>query len=103
MEFEQKVVGGHDIESLPKWAQSHIYGLELKAKIALDRNETVQKINAIMCEPKREWFTISNPVDNTQHGFRQLWVIDRDDPRPICSLGKGDVLFVGRAKIYEKV
>jgi hypothetical protein len=97
MEFEQKVVDGHNIESLPKWAQCHIYGLELKARVAWDRNEMVQKLNAVMCEPKREWYTIPSPVDLSKYESMQLWVINRDDPRPICSLGKGDLLFIGRA------
>jgi hypothetical protein len=95
MEFEQKIVDGHNIESLPKWAQCHIYGLELKARVAWDRNETVQKLNAIMCEPKRDWFTLPFNYDGNKP--IHLWLLNFDQLMSVCSLGKGDLLFIGRA------
>ena len=96
LEFTQKIVDGHNIESLPKWAQCHIYALEMAADIAINQRNKVEDINAIMSNPKRNWFTINNPVELIEQQNCQLWVIKSDDPRPVCSLGKGDVLFIGR-------
>lgn len=91
----------HDLQrrlaTLPKWAQEHIE--ELKAEIR--RREALKEVHAILSDKDRDWFTIRN--DGSVGGlegkdFFRLWIIQNDDPRPICSLGKGDLLFVARAK-----
>ena len=86
----------HDIATLPKWAQLHIKSLELKAESAKSKLETLEKMQAITCEPQRDWFTL--PFSHDGNKPIHLWLLNLDYPYPVCALGKGDLLFVGRAK-----
>lgn len=91
----------HDLQrrlaSLPKWAQEHIN--ELKTEIR--RREALKQTHALLADKDRDWFTIRNDGSVgglDEKGFFRLWILQNDDPRPICSLGQGDLLFVARAK-----
>ena len=89
-------VDNHDLATLPKWARTHIEALKLKADVAWSRLESIEKMNAVMCEPKRDWFTL--PFAHDDDKPVHLWLLDKDQPLPVCALGKGDLFFVGRAK-----
>jgi hypothetical protein len=90
----------HNIETLPKWAQYAFNQLsELNVGLNI-RMQTLQDINAIMCEPKRDWFTL--PFSHDDNKPIHLWLLDKDQPISVCSLGKGDIIFVGRAKKDEE-
>ncbi len=86
----------HDEKSLPKWAQTIINDLRIELMFAQERRESVEAVNRIMCRPKREWFTIPGPKFNEGEDHRDLFVLDRNRAWPVCSLGKNDVLFIGR-------
>ena len=86
----------HDLKTLPQWAQSIIYEQTSIICGLDDKLETIQNINAVMCEPKREWFTL--PFSHDDGKPVHLWLLDKDQPISVCSLSKGDLLFVGRAK-----
>lgn len=86
----------HNIKTLPIWAQRHICHLEQMNDYLESRNKTIEDMNAIMCEPKRDWFTLPFSYDGDKS--IHLWLLDKDQPLPVCALGKGDLLFVGRSK-----
>lgn len=84
----------HDETRLPKWAQERM--TELRREV--NRRDGLQKLHAVLCEPEREWFTIPGPPFNSDEKHRNLFVLSRNSADPICDLGPGDLLFVGRAK-----
>jgi hypothetical protein len=86
----------HDIESLPKWAQTHISMLELKASVAVARKETLEKMHAVIGDKGRDWFTLTDPINGCDQDYLHLWILNTDSPFMVCSLRKGDLLFVGR-------
>ncbi len=86
----------HKIKTLPKWAQYLISELNGKLVANEQRMLTVQNMNAVMCEPKRDWFTL--PFEHKDDKPIRLWLLNYDEPFPVCDLGKGDLLFVGRAR-----
>ncbi|MFA5299876.1 MAG: hypothetical protein WC389_16955 [Lutibacter sp.] len=86
----------HDIKTLPKWAQKHINNLNYDINKLQNKMEAIQNMNAIMCEPKRDWFTL--PFSFKDEKPVHLWLLNYDQPFSVCSLSKGDLIFVGRAK-----
>lgn len=79
-------------KKLPKWAQTELALLRYENKMLDDLRAAHQVLM------DREWFTLSGPTFLDQETYRTLWVLDREDPVRVCSLGKGDVLLIGRAK-----
>jgi hypothetical protein len=88
----------HKIESLPKWAQDKILILEFE----IQRRESLKQLHAVLADPDRDWFTLPDPVGGCHEEHLNLWILDKDHPFSICSLGKGDMLFVGRTKKEKK-
>lgn len=84
---------------LPVWAQELIE--RLRDDLGKKDAEALGLRAAHAVLGGREWFTISGPTFDTEHETRRLWFLDREHPFPACSLGKGDVLLVGRAKNEE--
>lgn len=85
---------------LPIWAQRLLNdyrdrNTELTAE--LDRVRTAHSVLL-----NRNWFTIPGPSFESEGDFRYLWFLDRENPRPVCALGDGDVLLVGRRIVEEK-
>jgi hypothetical protein len=70
---------------LPKWAQSHIAELE----------DRVRRAEATIpwTEPGMEWFTLLKDSEP-----ETIWLCDRNGTHAIASIGKGDRVFVGRAR-----
>lgn len=90
----------HDERKLPKWAQELISEPrdDLVQERALRRRTT--EAHAVLLN--REWFTIPGPDIIDSVDFRRLWWLERDNPYAACSLGRGDVLLVGRAVLPIK-
>jgi hypothetical protein len=84
----------HDFNKLPKWTQELIHTLQNELNRLNTKMATLQNMNAIMCEPKRDWFTLPFSFDN--YDTVNLWILDKDRPFSVCSLSKGDLLFIGR-------
>lgn len=81
-----------DEARLPKWAQARLRDLRIEIK---DLESALHRANmAHEVLTGREWFSIPGPPEEGE--WRGLWVLKADDARKICSLGKGDVLIVGR-------
>jgi hypothetical protein len=84
----------HKIESLPKWAQ------KLLMEKHRENAELVQSLANLKCAHaillNREWFTIPGPTFEDSEDYRHLFILDREHPYAICSLGKNDVLLIGR-------
>lgn len=88
-------------KALPKWAQRVIHNLRLDLMIAQERREAVESINRITSQPKRDWFIILGPKFIEDEDHRDLFVLDRNSAHSVCSLGKNDVLFIGRGAREE--
>lgn len=86
----------HKLETLPKWAQWHINNLETEIK----HLQNLKQLHAVLSEPDRDWFTLPNPIGGCHEECMNLWLLNKDHPFSVCALGKGDMLFVGRAKKF---
>lgn len=73
------------IKRLPKWAQQHIEILE----------ERVRRAEATIpwTEPGMEWFTLLKDSDE-----EILFLCDKSGTHQIAHVGKGDRIFIGRAR-----
>ncbi len=80
----------HNINKQPKWVQEHIKKLERE----IDKLQALKQAHALLIDKDRDWFTIPNNSDETMG----LWIIHKDNPHRIASLGKDDVFLVGRFK-----
>ena len=87
-----------DESKLPKWAQVRMAALRSELRWASEKLETVQAMNRLMAEPQRDWFTIPGPALLDDENERPLFVLDRNGAFPVCTLFKGDVLFIGRGR-----
>lgn len=88
----------HDEAKLPQWAQALIKSLRFDAEMLRSELERMGEAHAVLTD--REWFTVHGPKDpgSYPNNSYRLWFLGRDDPHPACSLGKGDVLLVGRSR-----
>ena len=80
----------HDETKLPKWAQIQIANLRREI-------ESIKKIHAILSDQDRDWFQIRDVVPEEEQSVT-LWILRPNTPTAICSLGKEDMVFIGRAK-----
>ena len=85
-------------EKLPCWAQSLISELRVHIQLLQNENDVLRSMSTFTVGDKRDWFTIPGPAFEPDEEVRRLYVLNRNDPLPICSLSKKDLLFVGRAK-----
>lgn len=81
----------HSIEKLPKWAQNEIFKRDLQIRELSQRVETMERINRLMDTHK--WTTIP-PVSEDMRLHR----LYKDSATCVMSLGKGDMLFIGRKR-----
>lgn len=87
-----------DLDKQPKWVR------ELVAKLRTEREDLERRMlrleQAHEILNKRDWFAIygeRNPKI-PEGEMRRVWIINRDDPYPVCSIGYNDVLLIGRAR-----
>ncbi len=90
-------IANHDETKLPKWAQKRLADLRRDIEHAQARLDTVEQMNAVMCDPRRDWFTIPGPQLSEERDHRILFVLGTNQATPVCDLGRGDLLFIGRA------
>lgn len=86
----------HDENKLPLWAQERLKHERWRVKQLEEKMETLQDMNAVMVE-RRGWFTLRGPNFLDGESYRTLYVLGRNTATAVCTLGQGDVLFVGRA------
>lgn len=70
---------------LPLWARQYIDHLQQRVRRA---EETIP-----WTQPGMEWFTLLKDSDH-----ETLFLCDRNGTRAIASIGRGDIVFVGRAE-----
>lgn len=80
-------------DKLPKWAQNLISSLREELKNESAKREALEQASEIL--HKRNWFVIHGPKFSNRTS-RNLWYLDTDHPTCLCSLGRGDILLVGR-------
>lgn len=82
----------HDREKLPKWAQKMIWELECR----IDGLEGLRQAHAVLME-KRNWFTLRFHESSFEgREFRTLYFLESDSANSLCSLGKNDIVLIGR-------
>jgi len=87
-------LGKHSIVTLPKWAQEYIGKL---ISMYIDEHERhLQTYMAYAILEDREWFTIPGPSFDDHEDTRTLFLLNRDGASAVCTLGRGDVLLIGR-------
>lgn len=86
----------HDERTLPRWAQRRLRSLRLR----VDALQSLRTAHSVLQD--RDWFTLPGPMDQDDAGPRQLWLLNKDHPFPVCSLSRGDVLLVGRVQHHPK-
>ena len=82
----------HDIKTLPKWAQNSIRKLQYDVKLL----RTLENMHNILSDPKRDWFRLCPPKGCTDDELG-LWILNNNNPLRVCTLYKGDEMFIGRA------
>jgi hypothetical protein len=90
---ERWEVEPHDEDTLPIWARKRLSDLR---NIVVEL-ESYRKLHAILSDKDRDWFTLPNPVGGCDREQLNLWILTTDHPFSVCSLYKGDMLFIGRA------
>lgn len=85
----------HDITKQPKWVQELI--AEKDKKLNRTESELIRLRAAHAVLMNREWFTIPNPVKG-RTAVRHLFTLHTDRAAPVCSIGRGDTLLIGRRK-----
>jgi hypothetical protein len=90
----------HDESRLPKWAQALIASIRFDAECLRSELERTQEAQVLLHQ--REWFAIHGPppvvTDKEPGKVYRLWFLSNEGAHPACSLGKEDVMLVGRKK-----
>lgn len=86
----------HDESKLPKWAQDRLESLREDARHLAGRLDNLQSAHSVLMN--RNWFTVPGPPSDAAYpnDIYRLWYLKPDGAHPACSLGKGDVVLVGR-------
>jgi len=83
----------HKESVLPIWAQERI--IQLRQEI--ESLEGLRKLSGFLADDERDWFVLPDPVNGCTDEKLSLWLLYTDRPFPVCTLYKGDKLFIGRA------
>lgn len=83
----------HDESKLPVWARLRLQNL----RTTIQELESYRKLHAVLSDKDRDWFTLPDPFSGCNREVMHLWFLTEDKPMRICTLYKGDMLFVGRA------
>lgn len=81
----------HDESKLPKWTQKRLN--DLRAEIR--RLQALEEAHMVLQE--RRWFTLRDSTLK-ERSSTKLFVLYENGAHCVCSIGKGDVLLIGRAK-----
>ena len=86
----------HDESKLPKWAQDRLESQREDLRHLTSRCDKLQLAHRVLTE--RNWFTVQGPSPDAVYPNDRyhLWYLQPDGAHPACSLGKGDVVLVGR-------
>lgn len=82
-------------DKLPLWVRKELIALRIELDSIKQQNEELQKISALTTSGKK-WFTLNGPHITDNKDFIRLWILNSDHPFPVCSLGRNDVLVIGR-------
>jgi hypothetical protein len=77
------------LASLPRWAQEHIIRLQKRVYHA--------EMTLPWSAPGAEWFTLFHPSCSPDGPPSHLFTCSSAGTHPVCSLSKGDFVFVGRS------
>lgn len=77
------------IKKLPKWAQKLISEKDHRIEQLASKITNTEKVSYII--NNTNWYTLGEFTTER----RALFIIDKDAPRKICSIGAGSVLMIG--------
>jgi len=83
----------HREVTLPIWAQERISQLRRD----IESLEGLRQLHGFLVDDERDWFVLPDPVNGCNDDKLSLWLLNADKPFPVCTLYKGDKLFIGRA------
>jgi hypothetical protein len=83
----------HNESSLPRWARELINDLRVSNDDLIRECEQLRAAHAVLLG--RSWFTVPAPEVDGDGPFR-LWLLAGDNPMPVFSIEKGDVILVGK-------
>ena len=83
----------HKESILPKWAQLELNNL----RQAIESLEGLRQLHRFLSDDERDWFSLPDPVNGCTDDKLSLWLLNADKPFSVCTLYKGDKLFIGRA------
>ncbi len=86
----------HEEKTLPKWARNKLDRLRFEVLLLQNENKRIKQAHAVL--EGKDWFPINGHKFDPEIKIFHLWVLDQDQPFPICALAPNDVLIVGRAK-----
>ncbi len=86
------------VKKLPLWAQKLINNQQTDIEVLKRKNENLEMVHELLTT--KEWFTLKAPIDMKENEYMHVWLLDRDAPRALCSIGKSDIILVGRHKKY---
>lgn len=84
------------ILNLPKWAQILIGDLDIKIKNLEHEKEVLNSAHGVLLD--HEWFTVTGPCLSDISENHVLFRLYENSAVQVCTLRKGDILLVGRAK-----
>jgi hypothetical protein len=86
----------HDITKQPQWVQELLADKDKEIERTKTELKHLQVAHSVLMN--REWFTIPNPIGKNGVDVRYLFTLHTNCAAPVCSIGRGDTLLVGRAK-----
>lgn len=97
---ECRIGNGHDISKLQKWAQNIIREKNLEISFLKETHrremENIRKAHTLLTE--YDWTTagVYSPEKY------KLWVLHKDNPVCIASIGDGDIFLLGHKRNWKK-
>lgn len=82
---------------LPKWVKETMAILRRTIAELREQNGKLSEAHEVL-SPGRNWFTLPGPPMDGGEAFRKFFLLNRDGADCVCSVGRGDVLLIGRAK-----
>lgn len=92
----------HNESSLPVWARNLIVGLRSRNDILINELKRTKEAHAVLTG-HTGWYTVGGPPPDAifPRDIYYLWFLDRGGAHMACSLGKGDILLVGRKGTFS--
>jgi len=89
----------HDETKLPKWAQELLKAERARYARLASEHGRLREVHVLLNE--HEWFSLPGPPPDDVLDYYTLYIFRENRAVAVCSIGRGDRLFVGRARKAE--